>query len=458
MFFKRPPKKHNVLLPRLFVKSHPQVVSRCSNPKWTTPFSLAFEYGSQLLVFVDIFVVSALRTSIRSSVSSASSVLSAGDSTVQQRGLKFLGRAAFDVQDVLGSRGQVKARRLRDGGVVYVHAEPRCRAPSRSLLAAAPRLLRLRLRASDLVPTRSVRSRVVPGRTSKPDTYYEVARPSSAAGTWIVAYRSPTVTESVSPSWDEAVIDLAALLPAATSAAAPSPDLAGCPVAIAVYKVKRKKCKEIGSCQTTLANLVATGEVGPSSDGDGDGGGDVTLRLQATARGGATPSDDAVGLLTVARATVEGAREISERSRRFLAAAEDDDGDADEADGAARPLREEEVARAEAAAAARPPSSPRPKFSEYVAAGLELDFCVAVDFTSSNGDPRVPGTQHFSRCVVACEMCLGVRMRYVMQTPTHCLPCSPWPSDSHGMMNDYEEAIAAVGGTMEKYSTHREYP
>lgn len=387
------------LLPCLLIVFHTQVVCRCSNPKWTTPFSVAFEYGSQLLVFVDIFAVSAMRTSSRGSVSSVLSLSSR----------KLLGRAVFDVQDVLGSRGHVKARRLRDGGVAYAHAEPRCDShnhpPSRSLPAAAPRILRLRLHATALVHTHSVRSRVALGR-SKPDTYYEVARPSSAAGTWIVAYRSPTVTESVSPSWDEAAIDLAALQPA-TSVAAPPPDLIECPIAITVYKVKRRKCKEIGSCQTTLTNLVAAGAAEPSADDDGDSG--ATFQLRATAKGATTQPNEIAGLLTVARATVEGSLEISERSRRFLAAAVDD---ANNVDGRACPLLEEDSRTNADVATATRASLPQPKFSDYVAAGLDLDFCVAVDFTSSNGDPRIPGTQHFSRCV-SCEACVCAQIRFV---------------------------------------------
>ncbi|KAL7527830.1 hypothetical protein ACHAXR_002153 [Thalassiosira sp. AJA248-18] len=65
------------------------------------------------------------------------------------------------------------------------------------------------------------------------------------------------------------------------------------------------------------------------------------------------------------------------------------------------------------------------EFSEGVMAGLDIDFCVAIDFTSSNGDPGKPGTQHYSR---------------------------------DGMMNDYKEAIAAISDTIEKYSSNKKYP
>jgi hypothetical protein len=77
-------------------------VRKCSNPKWTTTFASRYEYGTQLLFFVDVFVVSA-----------ANGVGNA----VHARGMKLIGRAAFDVKDVLGTANKIKARRLRNGGV-----------------------------------------------------------------------------------------------------------------------------------------------------------------------------------------------------------------------------------------------------------------------------------------------------------------------------------------------------
>ncbi len=64
------------------------MVRKCSNPSWTTTFTSRFEYGAQLLVFVDIFTVLS------------------GKHTL-------VGRTVFDVEDVLGTTHKVKARRLR---------------------------------------------------------------------------------------------------------------------------------------------------------------------------------------------------------------------------------------------------------------------------------------------------------------------------------------------------------
>ncbi len=37
----------------------------------------------------------------------------------------------------------------------------------------------------------------------------------------------------------------------------------------------------------------------------------------------------------------------------------------------------------------------RPTFLDYVAGGAEIGFMVAVDFTASNGDPRLPTSKHY---------------------------------------------------------------
>lgn len=64
-------------------------------------------------------------------------------------------------------------------------------------------------------------------------------------------------------------------------------------------------------------------------------------------------------------------------------------------------------------------------FPEYVKRGLRLEFCVGVDFTSSNGNPLLEGTNHYQ--------------------------------DPNGALNDYEETIVAVGSAIDLYSNSKEY-
>ena len=86
-----------------------QIVYKSSNPRWSATFSAQYEYGSQLLFFVDVFAVRKVTTS-----GSFSATLG---NFVNKRGMKLIGRAVFDVQDVLGGKNNIKARRLRKGGV-----------------------------------------------------------------------------------------------------------------------------------------------------------------------------------------------------------------------------------------------------------------------------------------------------------------------------------------------------
>lgn len=67
-----------------------------------------------------------------------------------------------------------------------------------------------------------------------------------------------------------------------------------------------------------------------------------------------------------------------------------------------------------------------PTFAEFIAGGLEVSLCVAIDFTASNGDPMSPQSLH------------------------HINP--------HGAHNAYQAAIASVGQVLEPYDTDKQYP
>merc|ERR1719443_2241450 len=62
---------------------------------------------------------------------------------------------------------------------------------------------------------------------------------------------------------------------------------------------------------------------------------------------------------------------------------------------------EQATARLAEAAISSPPSRinapppERPEFIDYLTGGCQISLAVAIDFTASNGDPRVPGTPHY---------------------------------------------------------------
>jgi len=74
----------------------------------------------------------------------------------------------------------------------------------------------------------------------------------------------------------------------------------------------------------------------------------------------------------------------------------------------------------------RPIAAGSPAFTDYVRGGCEINLCVAIDFTGSNGDPRKPGTLHYI-----------------------------YPD---GQMNDYEKAIKSVGSVLTKYDQDQKFP
>jgi len=70
--------------------------------------------------------------------------------------------------------------------------------------------------------------------------------------------------------------------------------------------------------------------------------------------------------------------------------------------------------------------SRRPSFVEYISGGCQVNLCVAIDFSSANGNPRDEGTLHYVH--------------------------------SDGSYNDYETAIASVGSIIAKYDSDNEFP
>ncbi len=80
------------------------------------------------------------------------------------------------------------------------------------------------------------------------------------------------------------------------------------------------------------------------------------------------------------------------------------------------------------------PQTPKaPNFVDYLCGGCELDLMVAIDCTSSNGNPLVPGTPHYID------------------------PRSTLQSDVRNW-NEYEQAIKAIGDILVKYDSDKMVP
>ncbi|XP_073140111.1 protein BONZAI 1-like [Henckelia pumila] len=68
----------------------------------------------------------------------------------------------------------------------------------------------------------------------------------------------------------------------------------------------------------------------------------------------------------------------------------------------------------------------RHTFLDYLAGGFELNFMVAIDFTASNGNPRLPDSLHYI--------------------------------DPSGRLNAYQRAISEVGGVLQFYDSDKKFP
>mmetsp|Transcript_19842 Transcript_19842/g.25653 ORF Transcript_19842/g.25653 Transcript_19842/m.25653 type:complete len:588 (+) Transcript_19842:125-1888(+) len=68
-----------------------------------------------------------------------------------------------------------------------------------------------------------------------------------------------------------------------------------------------------------------------------------------------------------------------------------------------------------------------PSFLDFIHAGSEMSFIVAIDYTASNGDPQVPGTLHYL-------------------DPTG------------NQLNQYAQAILGIGSVIEFYDTDKKFP
>jgi hypothetical protein len=392
-----------------------EIVSKSCNPSYIKSFLLEYEYGTQLIIYVDMYVS-------RTKNSSSSSP-----------DLTLLERVGVDVRDVLGTKSQQKARNLKKGGTFYFYIEQEFSSDNNT---AIPRsindlssknsgILTLRLRARSLVYTHSkLPTKFAPSTilTGKPDTYFELSRPAYSASTpWIVVYRSPPVTESITPMWDETMIDLNSLCSTTTKpSAASSEDLRSYPIRISIYKLKKKKRKEIGSFETTVQSLIEscrTEEGIEEDDDEQQQSSSFILRPKEKKGKNGKQSSEVTGEITVVSAFIQRPDEVRQRSQRILSDVYASSGDSinDLSDVSLNSSLYSSVSGPQTAM----------KCSDYVDAGLDIDLCVAIDFTSSNGDPRVPGTLHYSR---------------------------------DGMTNDYEDALQFIGGKVEKYSKSKEFP
>lgn len=353
-----------------------EVVYKSSNPQWTGTVTLDYVTGSRTFFYVHLFHYCPGRPAH----------------------LKSFGTALFRVADLLAMKNFTHVKRLRSEGCVF------CRLEAVRDSSNVTQTVRLQLHALNLVSAR----RTVFGRN--PDTVLEIAKREATC--WLVVHRSAPVKASTDPIYDAVNLNLE--------------DFCGSDfdrhLRISIYSVKANQAKRflIGIAETTLKHLLSNseqalnviGNIGDDacmlSNNDEEVGGDpnptVELRLQRNSE-----RLEEVGRIRVRKASLRG-----------------DDGSQKSFPEQAPFSAVEIVDLSKLAALAVPDvaAAPMSSFSSHIERGCQIDFCVAIDFTSSNGDPAHEGSNHH----------LG-----------------------ENTLNDYEETITAIGRSLARYSESEEY-
>lgn len=151
-----------------------EVIRNSLNPRWVTHFDLDYHIGQLTRINVGIY------------------------DDVKKGDHKPMGSAMFEVGEVLGTRGNIKAKQLRNGGTLFVRVQAATDAEFGTL--------HLKLCGHQL--------KNVDGFFGKSDPFFELSyRVLDATGglTWQPIYRSNPVKNDLNPRWPSFTVDVGRL-------------------------------------------------------------------------------------------------------------------------------------------------------------------------------------------------------------------------------------------------------
>lgn len=221
-----------------------EVVKNSLSPHWVKVFEIDYELGTPSKVAVNIF------------------------DEVRKGENKGIGSAVFDIGELLGARGNTKARKLKKGGTLFATVRK----------SQGSGMLRLQVKGTKL--------KNVEGMFSKSDPFFELSRKVDAAGslTWDNVYRSKDIHNNLNPEWETAIISLSTLCGG-------NLDL---PILLSVFDHESSgKHKPMGQLETSVNGLKQAAETRNS------------LQLQRKGKD--------VGAITVVKAEVSGAEDVTSR-------------------------------------------------------------------------------------------------------------------------------------------------
>jgi flavin-binding protein dodecin len=338
-----------------------EVIQNTLNPKWVKVFELDYELGIPQKIAINIF------------------------DEVTKGTNKAMGSAVFDVAEVLGSRGNTKAKKLASSsGTIFANVRK----------STGSGTLRFQVKGQKLAN--------VEGMFGKSDPFFELSRKVDNAGglSWDNVYRSKHKNNTLDPVWDADAIGLNVLC---------GGDLDS-PIQIDVYDYEKSgKHKFMGKTEVSVNGMKSAATSGTP----------IVLKNK----------NKDCGKLIFTRCDIEGVQQaaVPATSSVFSSVA-----------ATAPPLTNSMANMSITNSYSKLVPVPLPTtynntdtgrsgdaFVDYVSGGCELNVVVAIDFTGSNGDPRVPGTLHY----------LGGPER-----------------------NDYQKAIAAIVSILAKYDSDQKFP
>lgn len=344
-----------------------EVIKNTLNPDWVKTFVFDYELGTPVKCAVQIF------------------------DEVRKGDNKSMGSAVFEIGALLGAKGNTKAKKLKKSGTIFARVE------------------KYRGQGTLRLGMKGIKLKNMEGFMKKSDPFYELNRKvDGPSGTmWDAVYRSKHVKDNLNPVWGEATIDLGALCNGNQSQ----------PILVRVFDHESSgKHVLMGDFETTVNGLVKASN-GPA----------FAIRRKGKDR----------GQIFVTRADVAGVESLTEQVAAVSVSGASSSPSTAYVPSAPPSAPAAFVPGAVAGAAAatagafvpssvsQPVASGQPTFFDYVSGGCQLNLSIAIDFTGSNGDPRLPGTLH------------------------HMSP--------DGRLNDYERAIDAIGGILSKYDSDQKY-
>ena len=308
-----------------------EVTKNDLSPHWVKTFELDYEFAKSSRVNVGIY-----------------------DEIRNAKNDKPMGSAVFEIGEIVGSPGNIKAKKLKDGGILYCRVE---KAPE-----VHAGTFHFQLRGVKLKNVDSLLS-----KTTNP--FFELSKcikPEGGGPSWQtkIAYRSEVIKKDQNPKWKAVSIGLNEVCDGNKDQSL-----------LITVKDWDKKGKHItlGSFETTVNSLMHAKVHGDTEDPKSIDPSDAFQLIKKR---------KAAGLITVICAVIEGGGALGETAPSALAKPS--------------PSAEEPEIYAPAVLFAVPVHTPsQPKFVDYLSGGLELQLSVAIDFTGSNGDPRKLGTLHY---------------------------------------------------------------